>query len=222
MSFANSERVVLISALLGGRDHLCEQPSRKNLDWVCFCDESVQVSPYRRVAFVDFLADPRRSTRDIKIRPHRYLPDADISIWHDANIQFLSLDLVDELCFALELNPIVFTRHSERDCAYREAEWCLREGKDSKVQIDRTVQRLRAEGHPERAGLLNGGLIARRNRDPQVIRFNEIWWDLYSNGSERDQISLVHALNSAEITPGILNSDRLAPPFVKVNPHRTT
>ena len=147
------------------------------------------------------------------------MPEAEISIWHDANIQFLTIEFIEEILLALKEQPIAFSRHPERDCAYREAEWCIKAGKDSEENIARTVSRLRAEGHPEHAGLLNGGLIARRNTDPQVIRFNEIWWDLYSAGSERDQITLVHALNKAGLKPAILDSNRLEPPHSLLHPH---
>lgn len=212
--------IVAFTALLGGRDALSDQPSRPPIDWVCFSDQPPKATPYRWTAIVDHFGDPRRSSRDYKIRPHRVLPEVEISLWHDANMQFIGTDLLGLLIDGLRTHPIVLTRHPERHCAYAEAEWCIAHQKDRADRVQKTVQRLRAEGLPEGAGLLNGGLIARRNRDPRVIAFNECWWEYYQSGSERDQISLVHALRQTGLEPLILESDCLEPPFLSLHPHR--
>lgn len=63
----------------------------------------------------DHLDDLRRSSRDYKIRPHHFLPEAEITLWHDANMQFVGTALLEVLLQGLQTHPMVFTRHPDRN-----------------------------------------------------------------------------------------------------------
>ncbi len=93
-------------------------------DYVCFTDRDISwqnVWAQRRVDWTH--ADPSRTSRHPKIRPHEYFPDYETSLWVDASIR-------------LECPPDAFVpshgdwdiaafRHPFRDCVYDEAARCL-------------------------------------------------------------------------------------------------
>lgn len=69
--------------------------------------------------------DSIRQARSIKICPHKWLADYDISIWVDGSIlikddlnKFISM-------YDLSKSPFYVRRHLKRQCAYDEAKECI-------------------------------------------------------------------------------------------------
>ena len=139
-----------------------------------------------------------RSSRLPKIMPHLVLPsDAEFSIYHDGNFQ-LRRDptrIVEQL---LQEHDWAVHRHPGRDCLYDEARvilehhdmegWRILKGPEVVEQIRNQAARYQAADFPAHAGLWANGFIVRKHT-PEVARLNELWWEEFSNGSERDQLS---------------------------------
>lgn len=47
----------------------------------------------------------------------------------------------------------------------------------------------RSEGFPENAEMVQTGIEVRRHNDPNLIKFNELWFDEVRTKSKRDQLS---------------------------------
>jgi hypothetical protein len=129
-------------------------------------------------------------------------PDAEYSIYHDGNFQlrqdpqFVIQQLLDDR------RQWAAHKHPCRDCLYEEAEVILRDcplvDKDAVIK---QVAGYRELGWPDNAGLWANGFIVRRHT-PEVARLNELWWECYQAGSERDQLSfpIAHSNSGMEIT----------------------
>ena len=130
--------------------------------------------------------DARKQARMFKVLSHT-LADAEVTIWHDANVQLL-VPAAEVVKAWLDGAEIAAFRHPVRDCIYAEAEACKRKGKDSAALVDTVVGNYRAEGFPERYGLAETTVVVRR-QCAAVAEFNNLWWATMVRGSLRDQLS---------------------------------
>lgn len=157
-----------------------------SMDYVCLTDTPVpEVPPWQQRVVLREMDDPSRESRRFKIMPHRHFPEAEYTLYHDGNIRLKHVHFLDWLTD----RDMAFCTHPLRDCVYQEAEACIEAGKGSREEIEDQMARYKAEGYPEHAGLAAGTVILRRHTEA-VRRFNETWWEEYSKGSSRDQLSL--------------------------------
>lgn len=125
--------------------------------------------------------NPRLFAREIKLKPHEFLPDHDYSIWIDSNIEILN--------HKFDFNyDIVTWKHPERNCVYDEAQECIRLKKDNPDIIYKQMQKYRLENYPEQNGMLASGFMVRKNTE-HVRNFCEDWWKELKENSIRDQLS---------------------------------
>jgi hypothetical protein len=188
------ERCVVYTAITGMVDRLMRPTcvDGKNLTYVCYSDSPLLQllggpSNWEVRRMETSRLDDVRRAKEYKLLPHRYFPDYDVSIWIDGNIDVVG-DL-QPLVRTSELERFLAFRHPERDCAYAEAEECIRLGKDAEAIIRRQMDRYRVEGLPARSGLIEANVLIRRHNDPQVIELMEAWWREILAGSRRDQLS---------------------------------
>jgi O-antigen biosynthesis protein len=184
------QRVVVYTAVVAGYDSLSPPGIRPpNWDFVAFSDQPVEADGWE-VRPVNYLhQDPTRTARFVKLHPHIHFPDYDHSIWLDANIRargdlrtFLSRLRADAFMAAFD--------HPLRKCVYAEADACIERKKDHELIIRRQVERYRADGFPENAGLWETGVLVRRHNDPACVALMTAWWRELEIGSRRDQLSL--------------------------------
>jgi hypothetical protein len=57
--------------------------------------------------------------------------------------------------------------------------------------VNAQMARYRAAGYLAHHGLYENGVLMRRNT-PALKEFEELWWREYSNGSVRDQLSMMY------------------------------
>ncbi len=125
--------------------------------------------------------NPRLLAREIKLNPHKYLPEHDYSIWIDSNIEIVSPKF--------EFNyDIVTWKHPERDCIYDEGMACIRLKKEEPEIVFDVLHRYRIENYPNHNGLLCSAYLIRKNTE-EVRNFCCEWWDEVKNNSIRDQLS---------------------------------
>lgn len=129
--------------------------------------------------------NPRLSARMYKILSHLFVSD-EWSIWIDGNINLFASEktLID---MTKPYNIGVFA-HPERNCLYKEGEFCKKMGKDGRDIIDRQLGDYRNLGFPSRRGLGATFILVRRNI-PEINSLNERWWSHVCRYSIRDQIS---------------------------------
>lgn len=185
-------KVVVYTAIFGGYDHV-RAPLNQNPDaqYVLFTDAPAS-APGVDVRVMKPKYNRRKSAREVKVMAHRYLPDADYTIWVDGWLQLIC-DPFALLPF-LGDNDIAMEKHRERDCIYREAEEVIRVKKVISPKYPRAqVNRYRAEGFPEHYGLTASYLTVRRNTD-KMAELENLWWHEIDNGCDRDQVSFFYCL----------------------------
>ena len=197
---ANKNRKVVYTCITGGYDTLIE-PSvvTEGFDYVCFTDCTNIESKTWEIRQLPKEIKELNTTnvkkqRAIKILPHRYLSEYDISIWVDGNIlikddlnTFLNKECNTE-------NNIFIPQHPIRQCTYDEAKECIKLKKDTKENIEPQVKRYKLEGFPLKKGMVQSNIIVRRHNSQNCIRLMEQWWNELYNGSHRDQLSFNYVL----------------------------
>jgi hypothetical protein len=131
-----------------------------------------------------------RKGREIKLRPHIFLPSYNFTVWHDASIQqtaningLIRTDNFD----------IIAMCHPHRTCIYQEANECILRGKDSDRKIADQIEKYKRENYPRNNGLIASGLLFRHNTYKMNL-FCEYWFIELQNGSIRDQLSFNYTL----------------------------
>lgn len=186
------------------------------MKYICFTNvpNLPRVTPWEyRPAYI--AGKTCRSSRVPKILPHLMLPrDAEYSIWHDGNFQLRrsAEEAIHELL--TDGRQWAAHKHPCRSCLYDEAEVVLRDCPlVDKESVTRQIERYREAGFPRKAGLWANGFIVRQHT-PEVARLNELWWEEYSNGCERDQLSFPVARCKAGMEIKTINADVFASPWV--------
>jgi glycosyltransferase involved in cell wall biosynthesis len=182
-------RVVVYTAIHGGKDALREARSFPGVDYVCFSDDaSLRPRTWKMVVARNGSDDPRMRAKVYKILPHRYFPDHEYSIWVDGT----HVPVVDPRYLVLRYlgtNDIALFRHPLRHCLYDEMQACLTQNKGGPQDIRRQRDRYLAEGYPSNNGLATCTVILRRHHSPHVIPAMEEWWEEITRYSARDQLS---------------------------------
>jgi len=148
--------------------------------------------------------DPRFIGKFFKILPHLYLEEFKENLWIDSNIKLSSISSFFEC-----LKPYDFScmLHDKRKTIISEAEEIIFQGKDDKLIIEGLLNSYEEKVYDfKKLPLLAGRFLYRKNND-QIIKFNQIWFDLLVNGSIRDQLSLPIAESKVEIKTYLLPSD---------------
>jgi hypothetical protein len=185
--------LVVYTARLGARgDDLKAPPAIPGVRFIAFSEEPVAGWETRAPAFLT--GNPRVTARAHKCLAHRLFPDAEYTLWMDAQYQPLC-DLRAYVQQATDAGAYDFCtyKHANRVCLYQEVRACAALGKDSPDVLLAQGRRYNAEGYPYFNGLCETGIVVRRNT-PSVQSLNELWWNEISRGSCRDQISLPYVL----------------------------
>ena len=160
-------------------------------DYICFTNNPKLTSVNWRIQELpdDHGLDNTRLARRVKILPHEYLKNYDLSIWVDANLTVsCDLDYFTELSL-VDGNLLALMTHGQRDCIYDEGHECIKQNKDdSKVILDHLAKYEESE-YPHKNGMVQTGIQIRKHNDETLIDLNEHWFKEVRDGSKRDQLS---------------------------------
>ena len=145
---------------------------------------------------------PALANRYAKFFPHRVLPEAERSIYVDANTLILSdlTPLLDE--FAAADADIGLFRHQERSSLREELDFARQVGKISAADAEKAEAQLRryqAEGLPADPPFTENAILFRRHGSPALEAAMALWWDELEAGARRDQLSLPYVLFRSEL-----------------------
>ena len=184
----------LYTAITGRYDQL-RHPGRIPAGWQCICfSDEPQSCPgweHRTLLRSEILPDPQRTARKCKILSHKFLPDAEITVWIDGNFEVCG-DLDEIVATFLAKHDIAAFRHTTRNCIYQEAAAIIKFEKDDPRIVLGHLARYFREGYPRHNGLVATGVLLRRHTE-QVVKLNNLWWDELTRGSKRDQLSFNYA-----------------------------
>jgi len=181
-------KIIPYCAIFGGYDTLLDAtyPS------TCITDLPQRHVKGWQFQIMSYLVPPKIRSFYCKTHPHIVVPQADVTIWIDGNVQ-LRVDpryLVDKF---LVDHDIALYQHPVRDCIYLEGAACVRLRKARFDVVETTLKWLRAQGYPEHNGLAETSFIIRRDT-LQIRELNELWWQTFlSQPAKRDQLSFNYA-----------------------------
>lgn len=184
-------KVIVYTINLDGYDPLHESPKIKweNIDdfqYLYFTDGQHPEGWER----VEHPKGGRKESRFYKINSH-LLPPHDISVYLDASYGFKKP--INKMLEYLREADIALSLHGKDNCLYDHAITCITCKLDDPIKIFEQVGRYASEDYPRMAGLTENSFIIRRNNG-KIKELNELWWEEYQKGSQRDQLSLPYAL----------------------------
>ena len=177
-------------------------------DFICFTDNPNFKSDLWDIKLVKPLYDDNaRNAKRYKLKPHVFLKDYDISVWHDIEVK-ITKDINEIVNEMLSKNNLAILNHelcgrtvsgdlNVRKCVYEEArfiQWLgdnnpKKKYKDNMDIIHTQVDRYRKEGYPENNGLARTTVMFMRHNKDDVKQQMNTWWEEMKYGSRRDQIS---------------------------------
>jgi hypothetical protein len=198
------------AALIGDYEELREQPAAETstVPFICFTDDPDLRSETWDVRLVEPLLamDPIRSARALKLSGHIDLAAYDETLYIDARVT-LAADPATILDSWLDGADVAAPRHSFRADVVSEFEMVLLAGLDESSRLYEQLTHY-AVTDPER---LQGpvpwtGILARRHT-PAVETGMREWLLHVTRYSRRDQLSFMHALALAAVTPRLVDLD---------------
>lgn len=194
-------RVVVYTCITGGYDNVLE-PSvvTPGVDYICFTDDASlksKVWKFRPIPEELLSFSKVKQQRAVKIMPHRYLPEYDISIWVDGAV-IVKGNIKDYLkTLDTKQFSVFIPEHPARKCIYAEKDACVRIKKikgDEITLADKQMRRYKDEGFPANFGLVQSNIVVRRHNAAYSKELMEKWWSELRDYSHRDQLSFNYAL----------------------------
>lgn len=191
--------LVVYTAVFGDTDPLRDPVRPGKTRFVCFTDQPVR-SKVWEIVRLPTQAAPKRASRQYKQPSHLVFPEAEATLWVDAQLVLL----VDPLEI-LQRYQGEFTgfRHHKRKRITDEAGAIIRAGKGKADAIHAQLAAYQADGwdtdeDPQQA-ITNGGFMLRRHTE-RVKAFNELWHHEVQTRTLRDQMSLDYCAARAGLT----------------------
>lgn len=204
---------------VGGCRHVCfsDRPRRQVGVWR---DESrmergtgrMMTPSIWEVQIMSSQGDDRTSARHYKVLPHKYLSEADVTIWVDGNLRMLTTPQ-KAVSQWLGTAPLAAFQHPVRDCLYDEVKHCLvvPRAKIYAPELRRQAAAYAKAGMPKHWGLAETRCVIRANT-AKVSELGDLWWNEIQHRSPRDQVSLPYVCWKIgvkwNVIPGVM---RLSP-----------
>lgn len=203
-------KIVCYTCITNGYDTLKDPLIvSKDIDYIVFSDrfQFSNIWQFRKIPDDLKYLDVVKQQRILKICPHRYLPEYNISIWVDGSFSIKG-DLNKFIQnYDLHKTSIYSRIHPCRKCIYDEAKACIELNKDSKEVITRQINRYETEGYPKNIGMVETGILLRRHNDRRCQIIDNAWATELLNESRRDQLSFNYVCWKNKFLPGYLTSE---------------
>ena len=190
---------VIYTCLTGNYENLVD-PSvvSKDFDYVCFTDNMNLLSNVWKLKPIPnelLHLSKVKQQRCIKICPHKYLSEYEISIWVDACIDIVGdmEEFLNSYCCD-DNNSILIPKHTNRNCIYEEMKACFLSKKDTMDNMEPQINKYKEENYPSNNGLVQSNIVIRKHNNEQCIEVMEIWENELITHSHRDQLSFNYAL----------------------------
>lgn len=147
-----------------------------------------------------FNNEGRLGARKIKMLPHKYLPQYDVSMWIDgaAGIAGNAAEIIKNILkqakgdFIVCTHPGRFNGDTKPVTIYEEAQRCIKFHRGNPTLINEQVFSYKKERCPANRQIVATTSIIRRHNEKRVIEFDELWWAEIQKYSLRDQISFAY------------------------------
>lgn len=191
-------KFVIYTAVIGNYDEILQpQVIDDRFDYVLFSNEieekQIGVWQVRPITYVNDIQT--KIARYVKTHPEELLPEYDISVWMDANIQIASSDFYLRVCELSDNKTILSTvKHPKLTCIYQEMLVMVYGRYEKESVVVDWGHFLRKENYPRDNGIVETGVLFRNHSVPAIKDFDEQWWWCIDNYSRRDQLSFNYVL----------------------------
>jgi len=186
---------VIYSVITGGYDELPIAPYFDGWDSIMFTDKQHDDNKGWKIIQLPKSNNPLIQSRDIKIRPHIHLPEYDLVCYVDGNQKFIKEP---------PSNPIWF-EHQRRTNIFQEAQQIINNGRFPDDIINEQIDYYTTQGY-EDCGLYLNGFSVRNNKNEDIKRLNDVWFEETCKFAPRDQLSLPYAIWKTGIKPTNIRS----------------
>ena len=186
---------VIYTINLGGYDKVNSFNKEKGFDYYIFCDRYdennntnwtfLPIPKYIKDANISIV----KKQRFIKLNPHLFFKNYDLSIYLDAT--FIIFGNLNEFLFRI-LSPkfnIYTFEHPKRDCLYDEIVEVIHLQKEKESIGNLLKTRYRKEQFPYKNGLIESSIIVRKHNNKECIYLMNKWTNEVIKYSHRDQLS---------------------------------
>lgn len=186
-----SGKIVVYTALTGEYDDVHELIYKNpNVDYLLFTNNPNVISKTWEVHYVDSTLGNVLLSREIKMRPHKYVKDYDYSVYVDANA-FIYGDIAQLTTLLSNKNTFVVTKHRVNKSIKEEIEACVKYKGVSQEVANNQYHSYLQSGFNDDLGLGECGILVRQHNESALISLMERWWIEFQNGIKRDQLSLM-------------------------------
>ena len=199
-----TSKLVVYTAVTKNYDILREPAFiHDNITYVCFTDDPTLRS---KVWNIEYVKNTERNNvlyaRNIKMQPHIYFPDFEISVWVDGKFS-INNDLREYVDLYQKNSVMLCFPHYERQCIYDEMAACLYFQKGSKENIMRQSMHYYQMKYPLNNGLYETGCLVRKHNDDECKTIMHKWLQEIYKYTVRDQISLPYVCWKNNFKPDI-------------------
>ena len=190
-------KVIVYSCLIGDYDKVSTFQRQRGYDYILFTDQKIlntnwSVLPIPQEVKKLNVSDIKKQ-RYIKIHPHIFFKNYDLSIYIDANY-IIKGDLDDFLLNTL--NPIdhIYIPHYQRGKGVKRAiEQAIEQKKDKYSLLNETWLRYNEDKLLNKKGIVNAGLIVRKHHKKDCIELMNKWWEEVKKYSHVDNFAFNYA-----------------------------
>lgn len=193
-------RKIIYSCLVGGYDEIPEIGIKaEGWEYILFTDiknndkeiKGWMIKPLLKIIENDNV----RTNRWHKLNSHLLFKSCLFSVYIDSNIIINNSYIYTRSEALFTKNVLLATvKHPFRKCIYKEAEECIRIGKDKSENVNKNLNLLKKENYPVDNGLFENNIFFRNHTINRLKEFNELWWELVYTMSRRDQLSMCYVL----------------------------
>jgi len=182
----------IYTACFGGYDKI-KTPAiiTEGWDYVLFTDDREFESTIWKVVYVDpGDLTPVKASKKIKILNHEFMPNYDLTIWHDSSL-LINCDL-DEFISKYHFDGYTCMEHPARNCIYKEALVLVEAKIENRKVIEEQLLFYIQEKFPPNFGLTANGILIRDKGFGKTTM--DFWWDIVNRYSKRDQMAFMYAV----------------------------
>lgn len=227
-----NKKIVVYTCIVGKYDFLKEPLLEfDNVEYICFTDNKDNIicksNSKWKIKNIpqDILSKYNKtlSNRYIKMHANELFKGVDYAIYVDGNVKINSFLGTFLIATSVKSGVAIF-EHSQRSCAYDEADVCIVRKKGNKTAIEQQMKRYKEEGFPKGYGLYECTIIATDLSNPNSNKIMEEWWNEFlKSESFRDQLSLPYIMwkNKLEYTDiGLLGANIFEDNKITVYAHK--
>lgn len=205
-------KICVYSVLIGDYEGINEQPitSKSNVPFIMFTDRRDLVSKTWNNKCIEpmFPLDSVRSQRKIKLQPHLYLEEFDVSLYIDNSVVLKTPPEIIINRFLSESFDLVAFKHSFRETLLDEFKVVIEQSLDNPHRILKQLNDYRITD----AELLEqkpiwSGLLIRRHNKKHMMSFSDIWCSHVMRYSRRDQLSINYAIKHSKVNVSLVDLD---------------